>query len=554
MTRAGNRRGRLRATWRKLRDLFAGPRLRRELMRTRRELRQLQRTGMALMTERDPDRLLERILGQTRRLTSSDAGSLYLVDETEDERRLRFKLSHNDSLTDLPFSEYTLALDTTSIAGYAAVTGGPLLIEDAYNIPDDAPYSFNHSFDERFGYRTRSMLVVPLRDHQGDLVGVLQLINRKREGAGSITSAEAADRDVVAYSRRDVEMVRSLAGHAAVSIENSRLYRRIRNIFESFVKASVIAIDQRDPSTAGHSVRVAALTTDLATALERYNRGEFAGHRFTRDQMRELRYAALLHDYGKVAVRESVLTKRKKLPPELFERVNARFALIRRTLEAKYHQRCAECLREIGREQYAEVAPVLEAEFRKSMAEIERFHRAVREANEPSVLPEESAAILEQIAGRTFEDGGGRPAPFLEKRELELLRIPKGSLDERERKEVESHVERTYQFLAQLPWTEDLRGVADIAYGHHEKLDGSGYPRGVTAEELPVQTRLMTIADIFDALTASDRPYKAALSADRALDILVDEARQGMLDAPLVELLIESELYRKIIERDWRLL
>ncbi|MBI4410256.1 MAG: GAF domain-containing protein [Gemmatimonadetes bacterium] len=531
---------------------LAAARAEAELARTRAELRELNRIGMALMTERDPDRLLVHILEQARRLTQSDAGSLYLVEQAEGNRRLRFKLSQNDSLPDLPLVEFTLAIDRTSLAGYVAATGEALVLEDAYRIPSNAPYSFNRSFDERLGYRTMSMLVVPMMDHRDDVVGVLQLLNRKSDLEAKITSESAAELHVLPYGEHELQVVRSLAGQAAVSIENSQLYHEIEMIFESFVKASVIAIDQRDPTTAGHSVRVATLTCDLAEALPKSGHEPYSGIVFSREQMRELRYAALLHDFGKVGVREEVLVKAKKLPPTLIERVEARFDLIRRTFEAQYYRRRAEYLEQRGRRGFDALREKLEAEFQAQLQELDRLRAAVRAANEPSVLPEKSAEILDDIARRTFVGPHGELVPFLSDAELHFLTIPKGSLDERERKEIESHVEQTYRFLVQIPWTEDLRNVAQIAYGHHEKLDGRGYPRGVTGEAIPVQTRIMTISDIFDALTASDRPYKKALPSERALDILNSEAKAGMLDPVLVHILLDSGLYRKVLERDWR--
>jgi HD-GYP domain-containing protein (c-di-GMP phosphodiesterase class II) len=524
----------------------------RELKRSRTELAELQRIGMALMTERDPDQLLVQILEQAKRLTHSDAGSLYLVERGEDgEPRLRFKLSQNDSLQNLPFVEFTLPINESSIAGYVASMMEPLLIEDAYQISSDAPYSLNRSFDERFGYRTRSMLVVPMTDHRGAMVGVLQLINSKSDPLAIITSEAAADEFVLPYGRHELDLVQSLAGQAAVSIENAKLAAQVQNLFESFVKAAVTAIDQRDPTTAGHSVRVATLTVDMAQALERGGQGVWAGTRFTREQIRELRYAAMLHDFGKVGVREEVLVKAKKLPPYLYERVESRFDLIRRTAEADYFRRRSELLR--GGASSAALENI-EASFETDLAELNQFQEAVRAANQPSVLPEESAAILGEIALRRYRSPRGEEQPFLAPEELHYLRIPKGTLDEQERLEIESHVEQTYRFLTQIPWTEDLRQLADIAYGHHEKLNGRGYPRGLSADEIPVQTRIMTIADIFDALTASDRPYKSALPVDRALLIIEYEAKEGMLDTDLVKMLVEGQVYRRVLEQDWRAL
>jgi hypothetical protein len=196
----------------------------------------------------------------------------------------------------------------------------------------------------------------------------------------------------------------------------------------------------------------------------------------------------------------------------------------------------------------------LEEQYQAETARVLRFQQAIRESNEPRIIPEASAEILQEIAQTTFGDFGGRQVPYITREELHFLSIPKGSLDPDERKQIESHVTHTYNFLTQIPWTEDLSNVAEIAYGHHEKLDGTGYPRGVGKSEIPVQTRIMTVADIFDALTASDRPYKKALPPQRALEILELEGRAGQLDADVVQLLLESQVYRRVLEQDWQVL
>jgi HD-GYP domain-containing protein (c-di-GMP phosphodiesterase class II) len=529
-----------------------------ELEKSRGELEELSQIGMALMTERDPDRLLEKILERAMAMTGSDGGSLYLVEnapeagDPAEDQRLRFKLSETRSLPDLPDIEFTLPMDQTSIAGYVAVNNQALVIEDAYEIPDAAPYSFNRGFDQEYGYRAKSMLVVPMADHRDEVVGVLQLINRKRDPEAVIEDDASAAEHVLPYGRHELDLVRGLAGQAAVSIENARLYEQIEDIFESFVRAAVAAIDQRDPTTAGHSVRVAALTTRIAEVLPRLTTGRWAGTRMSREQMKELRYAALLHDFGKVGVREEVLVKARKLPPFLWERVDARFDIIHRTIEREYLQRKLRATQQNELEGLEADPDALDQEMREKLRELEEWRETVHRANEPSILPEEGEALLNVIAGETFQNVDGEEEPYLHDEEYAYLSIPKGSLNERERKEIESHVTQTYNFLTQIPWTEELSDVAYIAWGHHEKLSGRGYPRGVGGDEIPVQTRMMTIADIFDALTASDRPYKKALGAGRALEILEMEAGDGDLDSDLVTLFIESKVYEEVIEKDWR--
>ena len=524
-----------------------------QLEELRGDLRGLDEIGMALMSERDPDVVLGMILTEARHLTISDAGSLYLVEEEEDgTRTLHFLRAQNDSLPDLPRPDFSLPFDDASLAGYVAFHGQPLMIEDAYNIPKSEPYSHNPSFDREHGYRCRSMLIVPMNDHRDRMVGVLQLINKKSDSQAVIRDEASSRQHVLGYEERDLELVQSLAGQAAVSIENGRLYKDIENLFEGFIKASVIAIDQRDPTTSGHSVRVATLTCDIAEVADRANDGPFRDTKFSREQMRELRYAGLLHDFGKVGVREDVLVKSKKLPPVLLERIEARFDLVRRTLESDFHRKRAERLLENGKGDFDIFLRGLEEEYERSQSQVDRFQGAIREANVPRVLPEPSPEILEDIAAMTFRDFEDQQVPYVTPEELRFLSIPKGSLDPAERLQIESHVTHTYNFLRQIPWTTNLAQVANIAHGHHEKLDGTGYPRGIQAGQIAIQTRIMTVSDIFDALTASDRPYKKALSTQRAIEILDMEAKAGMLDRTVVDLVLASDVYQKIVDTDWR--
>jgi HD-GYP domain-containing protein (c-di-GMP phosphodiesterase class II) len=508
---------------------------------------------MALMSERDPDRLLGLILTQARRLTTSDAGSLYLVEEgTDGEEQLHFLLAQNDTLPGLPNPDFILPLDTTSIAGYVGSTGETLVLEDAYHIPQDQPFSFNRGFDESVGYRGKSMLVVPMMDHRDRVVGVLQLINRKRSPEGEIRDDASADKHVIPYSQRDVELVQGLAGQAAVSIENGRLYQDIENVFEGFIKAAVTAIDQRDPTTSGHSVRVTALTCDLAQAAHDATEGPYEDVFFSREEMKQLRYAGLLHDFGKVGVREEVLVKTNKLPPVLETRVLARFDYIRKWMEAENERKKNQFLLAQGTSGFEVQRQILDRELADGLGRLDMYRQAVLDANQPRVLEEEAAEILKEIASSTFIGSDGTEHPYLTEEELHFLRIPRGSLDPDERKQIESHVIHSYNYLLEIPWTDDLSRITEIVHGHHEKLNGRGYPKGVTEEAIPLETRFMTVCDIFDALTASDRPYKKAMPVDRALAILQMEADAGELDQDAVNLFLETKIYERVLNTDWR--
>jgi HD-GYP domain-containing protein (c-di-GMP phosphodiesterase class II) len=515
-----------------------------------RQLRELTNVGVALSTERDLLTLLEMILTQSRRITISDAGSLYLIERNGNGASpgvLRFKLSQNYTLPALPLSEFTVPIDHTSLAGYAAATGEPLVIADVYLLPDDVPYKQNRTFDEKFGYRTKSMLVIPLKTHRDETIGVLQLINRKRDAETKLASPDVVDREVLSFDEHALELVSALASQAAVAIENGRLYEDIERLFEGFVTAAVTAIESRDPTTSGHSFRVATLTVGLAEAVDRGGEGPYRDVQFSREQLRELRYAGLLHDFGKVGVREEVLTKAKKLYPEDLELIRHRFAYMMQAAEVDFERARADFLLTNGRDDYDAALAHLARTREATRDELCRFLDAIAKANEPTVLPEGSFEALRDIGRRTYIDFEGRERRVLRDEELQFLMIRRGSLDENERREIESHVTHTYRFLEQIPWTPELKGIPEIALGHHEMLNGRGYPRAVSGDAIPVQTRMMTISDIFDALTAGDRPYKRAVPWQRALDILRMEATEGMLDQHLLKSFIDARIFESVL-------
>jgi HD-GYP domain-containing protein (c-di-GMP phosphodiesterase class II) len=512
------------------------------------DLRELSRVGAALSEERNLDTLLEMILSQSLQLSSADAGSLYLMerDAQKNPATLRFKLSQNITLPELPFTEFTIPIDHTSLAGYVASTGDPLMIADVYLLPEQVPYRLNRSFDEKFGYRTKSMLVLPMRTHRDEIIGVLQLINRKRDGERQLTAPDVVQQQVLPFDQRSADLVAALAAQAAVAIENSRLYEDIERLFEGFVTAAVTAIEARDPTTSGHSFRVATLTTNLAEAVDRAGEGPYSGVKFSREQLRELRYAGLLHDFGKVGVREQVLVKQKKLYGHDLTILRHRFHSLLQQADLEYERERAEHLLDHGASDYHAVAAHLDLIRRERREQLTRWLDAIVRANEPTILPEGSFEELEEIGQQTYVDFNGVERPLLGEDELRFLMINKGNLDPRERREIESHVTHTFRFLEQIPWTRELSGIPRIAFGHHEKLDGTGYPRGVGEQEIPVQTRMMTIADIYDALTATDRPYKRAVTPERAIDILGFEAKDGHIDRHLLTTFVQAQVFSKV--------
>lgn len=527
--------------------------------------RQLNQIGVALMSERNLESLLNLILDKAMALTASDAGCLYLVEPKEGveekaddywaNRQIRFKLTRNRSVV-IGFAEMVMAPSRSSIVGNTMLTGKPLNIPDVYAIDEDSEFRHNSGFDKTSGYRTRSMLTLPMKDHHGQVIGAIQLINKCRTRRGPITSVESADDQVVPYRQDDVNISLSLASQASVALINAQYERDIKRLFEGFINASVTAIESRDPSTSGHSQRVADLSVRMAGALVRQQVGKFRGTRFSEGQLRELRYAALLHDFGKIGVREHVLVKAKKLFPEELERIGQRADFIKRTFQWEAAEKRARALRDLHDshrahgpgpcgcpEPEASLDPIhLEEEGR--IAEVEGFLATLTQANEPMKLSDDMAARLKALGGLRYKGIAGTEMEWLKSDEIVRLMIPKGTLSQEERLEIESHVTHTFKFLSQIPWTADLKQVPIIAFAHHEKMDGTGYPRNLDPVAIPLPSQIMTVCDIYDALTAADRPYKKAIPTDKALDILGFEVKDGKIDPELFQIFLAAKIYQ----------
>ena len=527
-----------------------------ELKRTEREMEELNRIGVALSETRDVNALLDMILTKARQITRADGGSLYLVEETRPdaldtgpaERHLRFKRTQNDSLQ-FPFEEFVVPMREDSLAGYSAMRGEVINLADAYKIPRTRPYRFNKKYDQETGYRTRSLLTLPMKNGRGEVIGVLQLINCKTHPSARLTTAGSVTKEVHPFSERAVRLALSLASQAAVAYENGRLYHDIEKLFEGFVQASITAIEQRDPTTSGHSQRVSLMTVGLAETVDRVEKGIYAKTHFSAEQMKEIRYAALLHDFGKVGVREEVLVKAKKLYPQQMDILASRFDYLYKDLEASLEREKFKALLDFGREDALSPITILEEKYRLRRAELEEVFRAILQANEPTVLPSGQFDRLIEIARQTYRDPRGLERPVLTPEEVRFLSIPKGSLDADERAQIESHVVHSFNFLLQIPWTKEIREIPRIARAHHEKLNGTGYPNRLKSDEIPVQAKIMTICDIFDALSASDRPYKKAVASERALDILEMSVKQNELDPELFRLFTEAKVFSRTDKR-----
>ena len=513
----------------------------RELSRSRYELDEFVTIARAIARERDIDKLLALILEKSRYITGADAGSIYVAERDENAgRRLRFKLSQNDSVR-FEASEYTIPFSAQSIAGAAALGRQPINVADVYALDPHKPYTFDATFDRRIGYRTHSMLAMPMISAEDDVIGVIQLINRKLNPAAKLLAPADVEREVGAFDERAEELAAALAAQAGIALENALLHAEIQRIFDGFVHASVRAIEQRDPTTSGHSVRVASLACSLAEQLDAARDGLYAGTHFSREQLRELHYASLLHDFGKIGVREQVLVKAKKLYPHELQSIQGRIAYALKCVEADVLSRKIALMQAGGG---ASDLHELDLDLAMRKASLSAALQTISQANEPTVLAEGDFTRIAEIFAMTFRDGRGEPFNLLNDAELRALQTPRGSLAASELDEIRSHVTHTFNFLSQIPWGKSMAQIPHIAGAHHERLNGTGYPRGLKAHEIPLQSKIMSVADIFDALTAADRPYKKALPLERALDILQLEVKDGHLDAELVKVFREAEVYR----------
>lgn len=482
------------------------------------KLNSILEVAKAMSAERNLDTLLPLILREAARVVEAERCSLFILDRQRDELWSRVAQGAKGEIR-VPLGQ--------GIAGAVARSGEVVNLRDAYDDP-----RFQRDWDVKNNFRTRAILCVPMRDTRGEVTGVIQALN-------------AADGQ---FDGEDEELLLALGGQAAQAIENAMLYEEINRLFEGFVQASVMAIESRDPTTAGHSGRVAALTVSLAQATEANPQGPYKDTRFTADQIQEIRYASLLHDFGKIGVREPVLVKAEKLYPHELELLKQRFEMARKDRQITSMSRRFDALRLRGERDLDAIDQEENARLQKELKDLDDALEFVLQCNRPTVLAQGGFEKLAGIGGIGFSDSRDRPQLLLTPNDVQVLSIPRGSLSATERREIESHVTHTFRFLSQIPWTRTLKRVPEIAYAHHEKLDGKGYPRSVAAELIPVQSKMMAIADIYDALTASDRPYKKAVPHELALDILKKEAESGQLDKELFKIFVEAEVPRRSLK------
>jgi len=473
----------------------------------------------SLVSIRDLDELLGTMLTRIRGMLDTDAGSIFIYDEEADE--LIFKYTQNDSLN-LPFNSFRIPANEHSIAGFCAVRNSIINLEDVYSLDPKFPFVFNPSFDKMSGYKTVSMLVFPINDANGNLIGVLQLIN-KRVKDEKITPETASD-IVVPFSSDDERTAHSLSGIVGMALENALLYDSIEQMWEGFISACMTAIDSRDPVTGGHSQRVTDYTMVTAEAMSA-DESFFPDFKLSPAELRCLKYSCMLHDFGKLVISENVLQKANKLYPGMLEVIEFRFGM-------------------------AKAVAKMNGKSEEEIDELCELLDMVRKANIPAVLDEDTSGGLDKCLSYEFEDYDGNRHTLLTEKEYYYLSIQRGSLTVEEREIIQSHANHTFDFLVKIPWTNELKLVPVVAALHHERIDGKGYPFGLAGDQIHMQGRIMAVADIFDALTAADRPYKKAMPVEKACAILKEEAERYALDGKVVDFFVDNKIYEKVMRRE----
>ncbi len=512
-------------------------------------LEQLNEVGAALSSERDIHRLLEKILVAAKDITHADGGTLYRI--TEDGKALRFEIVRNDTLgialggssgnpinfPDLPLKDEQGAPNNAMVAAYAAINDKTVNIVDAYS---EAGFDFSgtRKFDERTGYRSQSFLTVPMKNHESEIIGVLQLIN----------SLDSQTQAVQAFSISEQRLAESLASQAAIALTNRQLISQLETLFESFINLINLAIDEKSPYTGGHCQRVPALTMMIAEAVNATHEGPLSAFQMTDADLYELKIAGLLHDCGKVTTPVHVVDKATKLQT-IFDRiglVDTRFEVLKRDVQIATLRR----LLDMRSQANPEAESACWAECWNELGVLDDEREFLRRANVggEAMTTEDQQRVRDIGTRHTWRNPSGVDADFLAADEIENLSIRAGTLTAKEREIINHHIVATIKMLEALPWPKHLKNVAEYAGGHHERMDGKGYPKGLTREQMSLPARMMGIADIFEALTAKDRPYKPGMKLSQAIDIMRKFSSGGHIDPDLFETFLQQNVYRRYAE------
>ncbi|MBF8983145.1 HD domain-containing protein [Lutibacter sp. B2] len=477
-----------------------------------------------LSLQQNTNELLKIIVDASVKNTNSDGVSLYIKETRNEKDYLRFKIAHNHS-RDVHFKEFTIPIDQNSIAGYSALTGNIYNFKSVDEIPKILGIKYNDSFDKKIDYKTVNMVVIPMKNLKGEVIGVLQLLNKKKKENILLTNVESFFENIISYSEEEIHIISLIASSAAIILERRKLYNEIHELLKTFTESMVTTIDQRDPTTAGHSIRVAKYAIRFAKAIHDTNHGKYKDQYFEEKQLDEIYYAGLLHDIGKIGVEESILLKNKNISEHELEVVKYKFYYLKKDLQIK------------------KMNNIITKSELELFNEIDNYYNFIVSINTKNFITEEELTQLHEISKIEFVDIDHEKKKILTKDQLTHLMVRRGNLTEVERTYIEKHPLYTYKILKKISWGTDFKNVPYIAAYHHEKLNGKGYPFHLKEKDIPIQSKILAIVDIFDALTARDRPYKPALPIDKTLKILSEEAQKNHIDGNLLEIFINEKIY-----------
>jgi HD-GYP domain-containing protein (c-di-GMP phosphodiesterase class II) len=510
--------------------------------------------GMALSLEKDIDKLLEMIVDKARELSNADAGTLYILDK--ENKQLDFKIVQNSSINvrmggksdvEINFPPVPLEINTKqnlrNVSSYVAITGNNVNINDVYNTDMEFDFFGPQKYDSLTGYRTRSMLVIPLKNHKNDVIGVLQLIN----------SQDVETKEVIKFSAYSEYIVNSLASQAAVALNNAQLIQSLKDLLSAFIKSMATAIEEKSPYTGGHIKRVVDLSMQIAKKINESDSENFADIFFEDDELEEIRIAAWMHDIGKIVTPEYVIDKANKLEKivDRIDHIETRFQLIETLIEKKFYTKKFELI-DTNNNNGSQL-PKLEKDLQDSINSVRQDFDFIKSCNNTGDFMSDEKIERIKAIGKNRYTFGSKSLPFLNEDEIINLCIRKGTLTDEERLIIENHARVTQKITGGLPFPDELSHVSEFASSHHERPDGTGYPNGLAEAKLPIQSRILAIADIFEALTAKDRPYRAPLNLSQAIKILGFMKKDNHIDTKIYDLFLDSGVCKEYAKKELNL-
>jgi HD-GYP domain-containing protein (c-di-GMP phosphodiesterase class II) len=530
--------------------ILSSEQMRQEIQHSNDSVKYVLKASQELTGIHDTNKLLSLILKKTREVCGADAGSIYVVSWSDHKSKrgtIEFRVTQNESITQ-QFNTFKMPIDDTSIVGNSVLHEVAINIPDLYQLdanPEKNQYNLRHnrSWDIKTGYQCRSMLTLPMFDIEKRVIGVIQLINRKKKGVKKLITQHDFDREVLPFDEKTVDYAKIVAQQSGIALENALLNEEKEQLFDSFVLASVTAIEQRDPNSSGHAGRVAKMVQKFAEAVTSCKEGTYAGIQFTKDQFKELEFASLLHDFGKIGINENILTKQRKLYDWQYELLKERFCHARTCVEISALKDLIDHIRTSGvRGEALASSSILQA-MEESYKALDKLYELIDRSNNNQLLSAGDLEKFAELAKMRFTAVDGSEREIVTDSEIEALTIADGVLTDGEKHLLETHASKTFELLRKIPWLECYAKVPEIAAKHHEKLDGSGYPFHCKGNEIPLQSQILCIVDIYD--TYFNQMKDCLKNPEPILGLLRNDAKEKKIDGELLNIFIDNKIYEE---------